>query len=333
MAAPPMMVWRGHASARLVLALLIAHAIGLVWFCSSWDRVRLVTMDFRELPNEDVLRQPPDALRVFDYVEDDPSELRHISATAEATIRGAASDGERMRRLADYIYALRRHGHRDADGEPQVGFTTLFEQLNRGDIGSCAQDATILAAFWRSLGGHSRGVRWATVEGATPHFAVELYSTSLRRWMYYDMNLNGYAADDGGLPAPVTTLRARMLAGEPLNLTANATAHDWSTQEFQEFLADYPIEWYVLNNSVLAFEPGRRFGRFHTLYPVLARLPYPLDRIADNIVGTRDRRLVLDGKIQIAGLLTFSGARLFLAYLACQIVLCAATLLIGRRRR
>ena len=63
---------------------------------------------------------------------------------------------------------------------------------------------------------------------------------------------------------------------------------------------------------------------------ILSRLPY-LDRIADNLTGMRDRRLVADGKIQVGNLLTFDGARLLFAYCLTVVLICAATLVAARR--
>jgi hypothetical protein len=324
------MVWRGHASRQLVTLILVTHVVCLLWLCGTWQRVRLLAYDFHQVPTEAFLTQPPEALRALGYSEDDPAELEQFRAIAMPIIEGATNDGERMRRLGDYIYSLRREGHREADDEPRIGPSALFAELREGQIGSCAQDSAVLAAFWRSLGGHTRGIHWTTAEGAAFHFAVELYSSAQHRWMYYDMNLNGYGSDDAGTPVSVTALRSRLLTGEDLHLVASPTAHDWTEPEFRDFLREYPVEWYVLNNSTLYFEPGRRFGRFNSWYPVLSRLPYPSDRIADNVLGARDRRLVVDGKIQMGGVFSHEGARLWLGYLVIQVAFCTGTLLRAR---
>jgi hypothetical protein len=321
------LAWGGHASRRLVTIVLVVHAACLVWLCSDWQRVKLIVYDFTEVTSEAYMAQPPAALLPFGYAEDDPAGLGRFRAIAEPIVAGAAGDGEKMRRLGDYIYSMRRGSAGSDEREVREGVTVILDHMEHGEPQGCSQMSVILAAFWRSMGGHTRGIRWATVEGRLGHFAVELYSTQYDRWLYYDMNLNGYGADQEGEPLSIAALRANLLTGEGLSLHVNATTHDWSVGEFRSFLRSYPVEWYTLNNDALYMEPNRRFGAFNRLFPWLVRLPYPADRLVDNVVGQRDRRLVVDGKIQIAGLLTFSGARLLVLYLALVILLCGATLL------
>lgn len=327
------MLWRGHASRRAVTLLLAAHVLCLVWLCGSWTRVRLIAFDFHEVASEAFMTVPPDALHALGYTEDDPRDLAQYGALAASLTSGAANDGERMRRLGDYIYALRRQGRPDSKDEAINVLSTVFNDMRQGDAANCSQMSLVLGAFWRGLGGHTRRLRWATSEGEAGHFAVELYSPAYARWMYYDMNLNGYFSDEDGVPLSIASVRSNLLTGENLHVVASATAHDSTLSDFRAVLARYPVEWYVLNNTMLAPEPDRRFGRFNTLYPILRSLPYPWDRIADNLLGERDRRLVVDNKIQIAGLFTFRGARLVLAYLIAQIAFCAATLMLALRPR
>lgn len=234
--------------------------------------------------------------------------------------------------LGDYIYSLRSPTEREEGDDLRDGLSVVFHNLQRGQVGSCAHMSVLLAGFWRSLGGHTRIIRWATAEGATGHVAVELYSTTYSRWMYYDMNLNGFGADDDGIPLSIAALRSNLLTGENLVPVVNPVAHEWTVNDFRAVLVAYPVEWYVLNNAMSYFEPSHRFGRLNRLYPMLNALPRPLDRVADNLVGARDRRLVVDGKIQIGGLLSFEGARWLVGYLLAVIAFCSVTLLRARRR-
>jgi hypothetical protein len=312
----------GHASRRLLTVVLIIHAIALSWLVSSWPRVRLMLFDFREVPSEVFMAQPPAALRPLDYTEDDPADLARFRAIAEPLVATAATDGNKLRRLGDYIYSLRRGGMPPEERDVREGLSVILNSMQQGEPEGCSQMSVVLAALWRSLGGHTRGIRWATVEGNVGHFAVELYSTSHSRWMYYDMNINGYGADAQGVPLSIAALRSNLLTGEGLSLALNAVTHDWSVAEFESFLREHPVEWYALNNNALYMEPNRRFGAFNRFYPWLVRLPYPFDRVADNVVGQRDRRLVIDGKIRIAGLFTLTGGRLLVLYLTAIVMIC-----------
>lgn len=317
---------RGRGGAAI---LLVLHVVALVWLCRDANRLRLLVYDFREVPNESFIERDPAALQAFGYTEDDPADLAAYRALVEPVVAGAASDVERMRRLGDFILSMVKPGMPSVDGTMRQGLSVVLAKLQSGRPATCGHVSAVLAAFWRSLGGHTRGVRWATPEGDIGHYAVELYSTDLNRWIYYDMNMNGYGVDRSGVPLSLTSLRSGLLAGEDLRFVTSPTLHPWTSKEFLPYLHSRPIVWYALNNESLSMEPGHRFGALQRYFTVLAKLPYPLDRILDNLVGVRDRELVLAGKIQIAGLFTVRGARLFVAYLFAMIGLCG--LLVSRR--
>ena len=329
----PRLVWGGHASRRLVTLMLVVHALALVWLGSGWERIRLLASDFREVPSEAFMTEPPPALRPLGYTEDDPAELTRFRAIAEPVVASAATDGEKLRRLGDYIYSMRRAGRPAAEREIRDGLSVILSSMQNGDVEGCSQMSAVLAAFWRSLGGHSRGISFATQEGSLGHFAVELYSTAYGRWVYYDMNVNGFGGDQQGTPLSVAALRSNLLTNEGAALHVNAVAHDWTIAEFESVLRQYPVEWYTLNNDALYMESTHRFGPLNRLFPWLVRLPYPWDRVADNLVGQRDRRFVVEGKVRVAGLLTIGGAHLFVLYLVAITLLCSAALRAPRRER
>jgi hypothetical protein len=320
------MVWGGHVSRSAALALLAVHVAALAWLCADVGRLRLIGYDFTELASEAEINEPPQTLRTRGYSEDSPADLLAFRSLAEPVVSGSSNDAERMRRLGDYIYSLRLPGAPDLSGPRDQPLTEIFAILLRGDHGSCGEMSRVLAAFWRSLGGHTRAVRWATADGRIGHDAVELYSTGYRRWVYYDMNLNGFGQEDDDTPLSIASLRAKVLTDEDVHLVENPRAHDWNGTEFRAALRTFPVEWYALNNRLLYFEKDRRFGALSRLSPLLSRLPAPIDRFADQIFGDRDRRMVIKGKIEIAGIFTFEGARGFLAYLLAIIVICGATM-------
>jgi hypothetical protein len=320
---PP--VWGSHVGRGLVTAALLAHLAVLVWLCASLDRVRMLAYDVQEVSSEAVVNLAPGDLESLGYREDDPSELSRYRDLAAPVVASKSSDQERIRALGDWIYALRRPGAADVAGrDPRLSAT--LAALQRGEAGSCGDMSLVLAAMWRGLGGHSRAVLWTTADGAIRHQAVELFSTTLRRWIYYDVNLNGYGADENGTPLSIAALRSLLLTGEHIQLVANARAHDWTPRQLIEFIRASPLEWYALNNRLLYFEADRRFGVLNRRWRWMVQAPMPLARALDNLVGERDRRLVVRGRIAIAGVFTLRGAHFLLGYLMAAIVCCAVTL-------
>jgi transglutaminase-like putative cysteine protease len=321
-------VWGGHVSPQFVLLLLLSHTALLGWFVSDWDHVRMVLYAFHEVPSEETVNESPADLALhFDYEEDPVEALSNYKAIATPIVAGATSAGDRARRLGDYIYSLRRPDSGNLVGDLRFGPEVIYQKMLEGSHADCGQMSTILATFWRSLGGHSRAVRWAARTGRIGHYAVELWDEELQGWFYYDMNLNGFAHDDDGVtPLSVAALRANLLTGEDVHVTASPVHHDYSLADLISAVRDHPRETYVLNNDYLHWSPNRRFGLLNRFYPALSSLPHPWDRIVDNITGGRDRRLVVDGRLLVAGWFSFRGARLFLAYLLAVMIVCATTL-------
>ncbi|NQW05550.1 MAG: hypothetical protein HQ485_16215 [Acidobacteria bacterium] len=144
---------------------------------------------------------------------------------------GTTDAPARARRLADYIYSLRSPAMPDFDEDLRFGPAVLLERMQEGLHANCGQMSAVLATFWRSLGGHSRAVRWGQPDGLIGHYAVELWDVERQRWFYYDMNLNGYGVDDDGTsPLSVASGRTSLLTGEGLHLVSNPAARDYSPE-------------------------------------------------------------------------------------------------------
>ncbi len=127
------LVWGGHASRRLVAAVLAVHVAALIWLCGDIDRLRLIAYDVHEMSSEAAVNDPPAALVPLGYSEDDPRDLHVFGAIAEPIVAGIGSDAEKLRRLGDYILSLRREGAPDV-GDPRL--SVAWAGLQRGEHGS-----------------------------------------------------------------------------------------------------------------------------------------------------------------------------------------------------
>ena len=115
-----------------MILVLIIHATCLAWLCSDWQRVRLIVYDFREVTSEAFMTQPPTALRPFGYTEDDPAELGRFRAIAEPLVATAASDSDKVRRLGDFIYSMRRDHTPQQEREVRDGVTVILNSMEHG---------------------------------------------------------------------------------------------------------------------------------------------------------------------------------------------------------
>jgi len=123
----------------------------------------------------------------------------------------------------------------------------------------------VLGAFWRVGRAHPARFGWATAEGIIGHYAIELYSSEYGRWVYYDMNLNGYSADDDGTPLSIASLRSNLLTNEDVHPIASSRIAIGTWVSSVTHCGRSQVEWYALNNRPLYFEADRRFGPAETL--------------------------------------------------------------------
>ena len=306
----------------------MVHLVLLGWFVQDWDRIRMVIYYFQEIDHEDGVNDPPELLAAaYGYREDDPADLNDFRRIAEPLVSGISTPVARAQALADYIYRLRRPDLGDFDEDLRYGPRFLLARMQEGYHGNCGQMSTVLATFWRAMGSHTRGVRWATHVGDIGHYAVELWDDQLEKWFYYDININGFAHDDDGItPLSVAAVRSNLLTGEDYHVTSNARLRDMTPTDLREMVMSFPVESYVMNNDYLSWSRARRFGILNRYFDFISALPHPVDRVVDNVTGARDRRLIVRGRLSVGGLFSFAGARLFVGYLLLVIGVCAFTL-------
>lgn len=308
-------------------ALLAVHLVGLVWLGGSWDNLRVMLYDLHEVPEAAAAESPPEVLAAtWPYQEDDPDVLGRFREVASSLVVHARSAPERARALGDYIYGLRRMDQRGLEHDLRNGPDLLLDLMQDGWLASCGQATVVFATLWRSLGGHSKMVRWSNAAGVEGHYSVSLWDEQRRRWFYYDLNLNGFLTDPAnGAPLTTAETRARLLNGGMANLSAHPIRRAFTREDLATLLARYPVESFVLNNAYMRWSPTQRFGMLNAFHDLLASLPRPADRIIDNLTGHRDSRLVAEGRIRVAGVVPPDLGRVALLYL----VMATATCLVG----
>lgn len=245
------------------------------------------------------LAAPPDSLRPLGYIQDEPADLPTFRSLAQSAVRSAASDGERLRLLGDTLFALRQSNLPRIAGGREQGVQALLEKMRRGEPGLCGHNTLVLAALWRSLDRDFREIRFTASDASAwyaAHYGIEAYSPESRRWIYYDVGLNGYAVDETGEPLSLAALNDRLAKGRDVGVVASAQYHDWDTGQFLSFLREHQLQVFSLNNRLRMLDPDRRFGRLHFAYDLFSKLPQPLDRVMDAVTGDSGPRMVLSQK-------------------------------------
>jgi hypothetical protein len=325
-------------SRKFVGLLGVAHLAVFFWLVSDWDRDRLLVFRTFEVTSEADINLPPADLKQFSYTQDDPAQLAEFREPALAATAGVTDDAQKFQRLADYIYGLRKPGAR-LIGEREYAYrlTALYDKLKAGEWGNCGHMVWMMTALTRSLGYSSRQVVWFTPDGAASHSAIEIFSQQYGphgRWVYYDLNMNGLGVGRDGSPLSIATLRSNLLTGEDFRFVSHATLRDWDQETFIRRIRAYPLDWYLMNNRLLYYEKGTRFGRFRNWYDSLSKLPYPADRVMDNLFGARETRLAIIGQIGRGDYLTLRGLNASFFYLLTASCVCAVVFwLDGRRSR
>ncbi len=243
------------------------------------------------------LAAPPTELVPLGYRVDVAAELGPFRDPAAAVTAGVLDDGIRLRKLTDLIYRYHA-GHAPLPvipGGRERGLRAIFTDMQAGQFALCGHKTLVLAAFWRSLGGDVRQIRFTKsdeIAWYAAHYGIEVYSARWRKWFYYDATLNGYAADTSGEPLSLVEINEHLARGDDLAMVSSEDHFDWDANQFLAFLRLNRLQVYSLDNRLRGQDPDRRFGPLHFGYSWLSRLPRPLDRVVDAVTGDAARRFI-----------------------------------------
>lgn len=249
--------------------------------------------------DQTVLAAPPAKLVPFGYRVDDAAELAAFRAVAAPVTTGIDDESLRLRNLTDLIYSY----HQGPAAAPVIqiqggrerGARAIFADIQSGKFALCGQKTLVLAAMWRSLGGHVRQIRFSRsdeIAWFAAHYGIEVYSERWRKWFYFDATLNGYASNGAGEPLSLVEINEHLSGGEHLTLVASDTYFDWNPSQFLASLRANPLQVYSLDNRFRRQDPDRRFGALNSGYSWLAQLPRPFDKIMDAVTGDAATRFV-----------------------------------------
>lgn len=155
----------------------------------------------------------------------------------------------------------------------------------------------VVAAMWRSLGGHFREIRFSPdshQEWAAGHYALEVYSTAEQRWFFFDVNANAFAVDANGTALSLSDINRQLRAGRPVQLITADGYRPWTRDNLLSYLQRTPsdAESIALDNRLMLFEHDRRFGPLNFAAQFITGLPRPMDRFFDAITTSRTPRLI-----------------------------------------
>ena len=313
-----------------IATLCVAHIAALVWVVGDPGRRRMMFFDVAGVSPE-TLASPPANLLELGYTQDDPRELARFRARAEHAVAGAATDLARIRLLSDAIYSLRRPGRDPLGPFDALTLTSVADALESGADGQCGHRTWMLAGMARSIGLDTRQVVWAKRNGEVGHMSLEFYSRDEQRWIYFDLNLNGYATA-GGRALSAADLRARTAGAPAFDIVSNAGMRTWNEAAFRRLHDEHDFDWYLMSNRLQVFERGTRFGRLHAAYGLLTRLPMGGPRIADYLFTGPQTRVAIAG-LDGAGPLPPWALRALAVYLLMASALLALVIAVRWRKR
>lgn len=287
------MPWLSRKTLVVLALAALAHAGALAWLLASPGRRSELVFDsaFVDLA---VLQLPPAELGAYGYEQDRPEDVRRFRSRAEAATAGATTDLARIGALTDSIYRLRQTGRPVLAAYTASTLDEVAAAVDQGIIGQCGHITWLVTGMARSLAIDTRQIVWARDDGTAGHVSLEVYSRDAAQWIYFDVNLNGYAAAEGR-PLSALELRERTSRGEDVEFVSTSDFRNWTEDEFARVHAAYSFDWHLMSNRLEIYTPGRRFGPLHDAYDLFMRLPYGGRRAADRILtGSRSRLAVSD---------------------------------------
>lgn len=244
-----------------------------------------------------VLSAAPSRLVPLGYMADATDDLSVFRQVAAPAVVGVDDEALRLRKLTDLIYSYHPGNETSPliPGGRERGPHAIFSEIQSGKFALCGQKTLVLAAMWRSLGGDVRQVRFSPGEDIAwyaAHYGVEVYSERWRKWLYFDVTLNGYATSSSGEPLSLVELNDQIVNGERPTLVASREHFDWNEEQFLDALRKNRLQVYSLDNRLRQQDPDRRFGALNFAYGFLSQLPKPFDRIVDAVTGDAATRFI-----------------------------------------
>lgn len=271
----------------------LASAAAIAWLLATPARRSALVFD-SSFVNRAVLQLPPSALGAYRYEQDRPDDVRRFRARAEAAAAGATTDLDRIKALTDATYRLRQPGKPALGPYAAATLDDVAAAADEGIAGQCGHLTWLITGMARSLDIDTRQIVWARADGTPGHVSLELYSRDAGQWIYFDVNMNGYAVADGS-PLSALQLRERVTRGLDIGFVSTPGLRNWSEAEFARVHAEHSFDWHVMSNRLEIYSPGRRFGRLQAAYGLLMRLPYGAQRAVDRLLTGSRARLAVSG--------------------------------------
>lgn len=234
--------------------------------------------------------RPPAELAAFGYAEDDPVVWSRFLPRARAAAATATTDLARIQAIGNAVYSTRRIIGPRIPADPTLTLDDVAAAIDEGTPGQCGHLTWLMTAMARTLDIHTRQIVWTRRDGTSGHVSFEFFSRDESRWIYFDVNLNGYATRDGRALS-ARELREQGASAPTTVLVSTPGVGMWDQDEFRIEHAEHAFDWYVMSNGLDRFSPGRRFGALRSAHGLLIRLPYAGVRIADRVLSGRDSRL------------------------------------------
>jgi hypothetical protein len=272
-------------------ALLCAYCAAIAWLLA--DPVRRHALFFSQITvPASAITVSPAELALAGYTQDAPEDMRRFLPQATAATAGAATDVERIQRLADAIHDMRRPNAGTIDPFETPALSDVANRFASGARGECGHHTWMLTGLARSIGIDIRHIIWALHDGSVGHTSLEFFSRDEQRWIYFDVNLNGFAVmGDSALSA--ADLRAEGAASPRVRFASTPGERAWDEAAFIREYAKSAFDWYAMSNDLRRYEPDRRFGMLAPARGLLTALPFKVQRALDLTLGSPQTRVRL----------------------------------------
>ena len=275
----------------ILLILIIDLGIG-IFIIKSRSFPRLALWNIIESSDTSLFYWPPQQAPEYFYFDSDDRNLEPFRKDLSGLIGDSQSDLNIGLAVSNYILNLKKDspytGKRMRWESPQK----MLQQLKKGELGSCFNDAVIFSAYLSSLGIISR--LWALEGddglGRFGHTVAEVFVKDLDKWVMVDVSKN-IIFEKNGLPLSVLELRKEFLNNNSSQLEIESNLSPYLNRGYLLGRYQRLLKMVFLrsaNDYIYKYDPKIRYKKLYKLEKIFDKMPSITRRGLSYLLGRKE---------------------------------------------
>ena len=220
---------------------------------------------------------------------EDPDLVNLRKAFALDSVAGKANERSQIINIMHWVHnTIAHNGSKDNPGDRNA-LNLLNTCIKKGKTCNCRGLAITLSELYLAMGYRARYATCLPMDSTDNdcHVITEVYSNTLRKWVWMDPIFDAYVMDEEGTLLSIAEVRARLIMNRPLILTPEANWNHKNSQSKRSYLYNYMAKnlyriEYPLNSTFNFDSPGKGKKRTYVqVKPASYKRGKAMDKNAD----------------------------------------------------